>query len=78
MAFVQLFRGDDQIRLSQSPSGGGIGNPAWDFQYFLSEPKVGQRYELVMRALYMPLPEGKSVEESRQEIGKKRGSMNVD
>ena len=71
MAFAQLFRRDDQVRFSQSPSGGGNGNPAWDFQYFISEPKVGQRYELVMCALYTPLPEGKSVEESRQEIGKR-------
>ena len=55
----------------QSPSGGGSGNPAWNFQYFISEPKVGQRYELAMRALYIPLPEGKSVEESRPEIAKR-------
>ena len=74
MAFVQLFRGEDQIRLSQSPSGGGSGNPAWDFQHFISEPKVGQRYDLAMRALYIALPEGKSVEESRQEIAKRTRS----
>lgn len=78
MALVQLFRGKDQIRLSQSPSGGGSGNPAWDFQYFISEPKVGQRYELVMRVLYLPLLDGKPVEESRQEIAKERALLNVD
>jgi hypothetical protein len=71
MAFVQLFRGKDEIRLSQSPSGGGCGNPAWDFQHFISNPQVGHRYELVMRALYTPLPDGKSVDESRQEIARK-------
>ena len=48
MALAQIFRRDDQVRFSQSPSGGGNGNPAWDFQYFISEPKVGQRYELVV------------------------------
>ena len=66
MAFVQVFRPADRIRLSQSPSGGGAGNPAWDFQYLIPDYEVGQRYQMVMRALYLPYESPDQIERAVQ------------
>ena len=62
MAFVQIFRPQDQIRLTQSPSGGGQGNPAWDFQFLIDDYEVNKCYQMVMRAMYVPYKSPEQVE----------------
>lgn len=62
MAYVQMFRPGDGVRLSQSPSGGGKGNPAWDFQFCIPDYEVGRRYQFVMRAAYLPFESAEQVE----------------
>ena len=64
MALVLMFRPQDEIRLSQSPSGGGQGNPAWDFQYMIGDYEVGRRYQMVMRAAYLPFESAGQIEEA--------------
>jgi hypothetical protein len=68
MAFAQIFRRLDKVRLTQSPSGGGRGNPAWDFQSFIENPKVGRRYQLVMRAIYVPQPDAGDSASMRERV----------
>jgi len=66
-AFVQMFRPRDQVRLSQSPSGGGDGNPAWDFQWYISDYEVGRLYRMVMRAQYVPFESPEQVQQATRD-----------
>jgi hypothetical protein len=67
-AWVQMFRPEDRVWLSQSPSGGGSGCPAWDFQWFIPQPQVGERYRLTMRAAYLPLERPRDLESVREQV----------
>ncbi len=62
MAFVQMFRPGDRVRLTQSPSGGGRGNPAWDFQFYADSYEVDRLHQFVMRAAYVPYESPEQVE----------------
>lgn len=58
MVLIYVFRPDDHLRFTHSPSGGGrsrLGddtNPAWDFQLIIPEPQVDQDYILEGRLIY--------------------------
>jgi len=73
MALVLMFRQQDEVRFSQSPSGGGKVNPAWDFQWFVPGYEVGRRYRFVMRAMYVPF---ESPEQIIQASDKHRAVLN--
>ena len=81
MALVLMFRPQDQIWFAQSPTGGGGGNPAWDFQWFIPDYKVGDAYGFVLRAAYLPFENQQQIDaatrDHRQALGESREMKNV-
>lgn len=49
-----MFDAAEVIRFSQSPTGGGRLNPAWDFQYLIASPREGRKYGFKARMVYKP------------------------
>ena len=64
LAFAQMFRERDRIWFAQSPTGGGGNNPAWDFQWFITDWKVGESYGFVMRAALAPFESREQIEQA--------------
>jgi hypothetical protein len=53
--FVMMFerpRDGSELRFAQSPSGGGTGNPAWDFVYFQRSYEVNREFCFRARAVF--------------------------
>ena len=53
--FIMMFekpRQDGELRFAQSPSGGGAGNPAWDFMWLQREYAVNRQFCFRARAVY--------------------------
>jgi len=73
MAFVQMFRAKDEVRMTQSPSGGGKGNPAWDFQFYAANYELNRIYRFVMRAAYLPFRDAAQIEKATR---KHRAALN--
>jgi hypothetical protein len=63
MVLAYLFDSDQVIRFSQSPTGGGSANPAWDFQWMIPEPQIGQIYSFETRLIYKPFVSSRDIEE---------------
>ena len=63
MTLAYLFDTDEVIRFSQSPTGGGETNPAWDFQYLIPEPKTDHIYSFNARMIYKPFISKEDIEQ---------------
>lgn len=64
MVFAYLFNEPKEgfIRFTKSPSGGGDGNPAWDFHYILPDFEVGKEYSINLRVVYKKWSGQKDIE----------------
>ena len=54
MVLAYMFESSEVIRFSQSPTGGGESNPAWDFQLIIPDLKKGKEYTYRARLIYKP------------------------
>jgi hypothetical protein len=58
MVFIVMLDRSDGVRLTHSPSGGGVNmplqttNPAWDLQFIVPRYEVKKEYGLKLRAVY--------------------------
>ena len=52
MVLAFMFNPGEGIRFSQSPTGGGEKNPAWDFQFIVPDFEVGKEYSFQSRGMY--------------------------
>ncbi len=72
MVLAFMFNPGEGIRFSQSPTGGGDVNPAWDFQFIEPDFEVGKEYSFQARVLYKEF-EGPDEVLAEYEIWKRNG-----
>jgi hypothetical protein len=61
MVLIFMFDRSEGIRFSQSPTGGGEKNPAWDFQFIVRNLEVGKPYSFRARLAYKPFQSSSDV-----------------
>ncbi|MBG0859831.1 MAG: hypothetical protein IQL11_10025 [Bacteroidales bacterium] len=61
MVLAFLLKSTEIIRLTQSPTGGGNNNPAWDFQYIIPNPKTEKEYSFRARLIYKPFTDNQDI-----------------
>jgi hypothetical protein len=54
MSYVFMTEDIPCVRLTQSPSGGGSGSPAWDWQLVAQGTRPGDEHTLSARVAYTP------------------------
>lgn len=62
MALAYFFASDEVIRFSQSPTGGGETNPAWDFLYLIPSPQTEKEYHFKARMVYKPFHSAEDIQ----------------
>jgi hypothetical protein len=63
MVYALFFDREKGIRFSQSPTGGGDNNPAWDHQFIVPNPEIGKTYGYRARLVYKPFVSAEDVRE---------------
>jgi len=63
MVFAIMFDRTEGIRFSQSPTGGGAKNPAWDFHLLIPDPEIGKKYSFKSRMVYKEFDSAEDIRE---------------
>jgi len=64
MVLAYMFHPTRGIRFSQSPTGGGDKNPAWDFQFIVPDFQVNHEYSFQARMMYKEFTSTEEVHEA--------------
>ena len=62
------------IRFTQSPTGGGKLNPAWDYQYLIPDPEAKKEYGFNVRIVYKPFISNDDIKQEYEKWEKGRQS----
>ena len=67
MVYAIFFDRTEGIRFSQSPTGGGTGNPAWDHHLLIRDPKIGVPYSYRSRLVYKTFTSAEDIRKDYRE-----------